>query len=100
MQTQPQQQNSTVGIFEQMLKSKVSLVVATVVFTVSIIQYIQGPQNQTETDLAKLQETVINLRDNHVHTIDESQKRIEAKVDELGQKIVRLETIISQQARQ
>lgn len=89
-------ENENQDWMDKVLTKRGMLVVTVVSFTVAIISYFNGPNSANKEDLLILKEQIINLRDNHIHTIEKTQERMEGRLDEIEQSITRLETVINE----
>lgn len=81
--------------FKKFLYNQVALVAGIVGVAFGIFNILYGPQSDI-----KVMEALNNLRDNHIHTLEESTKRIEQTSQEQYQKtndrLTRIETILEE----
>ena len=81
--------------FKKFLYNQVSLVIGIVGVTFGIFNMLQTPQ----TDI-KVIEALNNIRDNHIHTIEENVKRIDQENQEqyrdMSDRMTRIETILTE----
>jgi hypothetical protein len=81
--------------FKKFLYNQVSLVIGIVGVTFGIFNMLQTPQ----TDI-KVIEALNNIRDNHIHTIEENVKRIDEENQDqyrdMSERMTRIETILNE----
>ncbi len=81
--------------FKKFLYNQVSLVIGIVGVTFGIFNMLQTPQ----TDI-KVIEALNNIRDNHIHTIEENVKRIDEENQDqyrdMSDRMTRIETILNE----
>jgi len=81
--------------FKKFLYNQVSLVIGIVGVTFGISNMLQTPQ----TDI-KVIEALNNIRDNHIHTIEENVKRIDEENQDqyrdMSNRMTRIETILNE----
>ena len=81
--------------FKKFLYNQVSLVIGIVGVTFGIFNMLQTPQ----TDI-KVIEALNNIRDNHIHTIEENVKRIDEENQDqyrdMSDRMTRIETILTE----
>lgn len=81
--------------FRKFLYNQVSLVIGIVGVAFGLFNMLQAPQ----TDI-KVIEALNNIRDNHIHTIEENVKRIDAQNQDQYQstsdRLTRIETILNE----
>ncbi len=81
--------------FKKFLYNQVSLVIGIVGVSFGIFNMLQAPQ----TDI-KVIEALNNIRDNHIHTIEENVKRIDEENQDqyrdMSDRMTRIETILSE----
>ncbi|MBP9701402.1 MAG: hypothetical protein KBD47_00275 [Candidatus Pacebacteria bacterium] len=81
--------------FKKFLYNQVSLVIGIVGVTFGIFNMLQTPQ----TDI-KVIEALNNIRDNHIHTIEENVKRIDQENQnqyrDMSERMTRIETILNE----
>lgn len=81
--------------FKKFLYNQVSLVIGIVGVTFGIFNMLQVPQ----TDI-KVIEALNNIRDNHIHTIEENVKRIDEENQDqyrdMSERMTRIETILNE----
>ncbi len=81
--------------FKKFLYNQVSLVIGIVGVTFGIFNMLQTPQ----TDI-KVIEALNNIRDNHIHTIEENVKRMDQENQDqyrdMSDRMTRIETILTE----
>jgi hypothetical protein len=81
--------------FKKFLYNQISLVIGIVGVTFGIFNMLQAPQ----TDI-KVIEALNNIRDNHIHTIEENVKRIDEENQDqyrdMSERMTRIETILNE----
>ncbi len=81
--------------FKKFLYNQVSLVIGIVGVSFGIFNMLQTPQ----TDI-KVIEALNNIRDNHIHTIEENVKRIDEENQDqyrdMSERMTRIETILNE----
>lgn len=81
--------------FKKFLYNQVSLVIGIVGVSFGIFNMLQAPQ----TDI-KVIEALNNIRDNHIHTIEENVKRIDEENQDqyrdMSERMTRIETILNE----
>jgi len=81
--------------FKKFLYNQVSLVIGIVGVAFGLFNMLQAPQ----TDI-KVIEALNNIRDNHIHTIEENVKRIDEENQDqyrdMSERMIRIETILNE----
>lgn len=81
--------------FKKFLYNQVSLVIGIVGVAFGLFNMLQAPQ----TDI-KVIEALNNIRDNHIHTIEENVKRIDEENQDqyrdMSDRMTRIETILTE----
>ncbi len=81
--------------YKKFLYNQVSLVIGIVGVSFGIFNMLQAPQSDI-----KVIEALNNIRDNHIHTLEESTKRIEETTTDQNQKtndrLTRIETLLEE----
>lgn len=81
--------------FKKFLYNQVSLVIGIVGVAFGLFNMLQAPQ----TDI-KVIEALNNIRDNHIHTIEENVKRIDEENQDqyrdMSERMTRIETILNE----
>ncbi len=81
--------------FKKFLYNQVSLVIGIVGVAFGLFNMLQAPQ----TDI-KVIEALNNIRDNHIHTIEENVKRIDEENQDqyrdMSDRMTRIETILNE----
>lgn len=81
--------------FKKFLYNQVSLVIGIIGVSFGIFNMLQTPQ----TDI-KVIEALNNIRDNHIHTIEENVKRIDEENQDqyrdMSDRMTRIETILNE----
>ena len=77
--------------FKKFLYNQVSLVIGIVGVTFGIFNILQVPKTDIE-----VMKTLNNLRDNHIHTIEENLKRVDGQLQDTSDRLTRIETILEE----
>lgn len=77
--------------FKKFLYNQVSLVIGIVGVTFGIFNILQVPKTDIE-----VMKTLNNLRDNHIHTIEENLKRVDSQLQDTSDRLTRIETILEE----
>lgn len=81
---------------KKVLYNQVSLGIAVCGVLFGVFSFLQTPK----TDISLIQADIQNLKDNHLHTIEENQKTMQRELQDLTLQVGKLATVIEERIPQ
>ncbi len=82
--------------FRKLLKNEIIWAIGIIAAVVTIFNLFLGPSQRNSVEIRSLQESFVNLRDNHIHSLQEDVKELKAGNVNISDRLIRLETILDE----